>query len=338
MTNCSEGAIANMLARAAKPSKTMSRRNGSAAPEVTRRRLPPLKSLLVFDAAARHANFTRAAVELAVTPSAISHQIQALEDFLGEKLFVRQSGHVWLTNAGRLYHHEIEAAIDAIADATHRVSPQSESNALLILSSPGLAEKWLQPRLPFFIADYPDVRLRVATVGDPTSFSGLRFDVAIFYGTPSITGMNVEPFMMEKVRPLCSPTLASELGLKTLSDLGRTTLIHSANVLTWDAFFRRVGIGKFRSFHEIWLDRSSMAIEAAVAGLGVVLESDILTETELKTGQLVAPFDDEQASVPINAYYLVTPPGFKSRQYCVNFAAWLFSSVASGRRPPARQR
>jgi LysR family glycine cleavage system transcriptional activator len=205
---------------------------------------------------------------------------------------------------------------------------------LLILSSPGLAEKWLQPRLPLFIAEYADVRLRVATVGDPSSVSGLRFDVAIFYGTPSITEMNVEPLMMEKVRPLCSPTLASELGLKTLSDLGRTTLIHSANVLTWDGYFRRLGIGKFRSFHKIWLDRSSMAIQAAVAGLGVVLESDILTETELKAGRLVAPFDDEQASVPVNAYYLVTPRGYKPRQYCANFAAWLFASVANGRRPP----
>lgn len=299
----------------------------------TKRRLPPLRSLLAFEAAARHANFTRAAAELAVTPSAISYQIQALEGFLGTKLFLRQSGQVVLTSTGSLYQSEIEAALTALADATQRIAPQSQTNTLLILSSPSFAAKWLQPRLPRFMADHPDIRLRVATIADSASIPAIRFDIAVCYGAPSIADMNVTPFMTERILPLCSPGLASALALQTLSDLNRATLIHSANSVTWDAFFRHLGAANIHPYNELWLDRSTMAIEAAVAGQGVALESDILTQSECEKGQLVAPFDGQRASITADAYYLVTPRGYRSRHYCAAFADWLLASIPPNRRP-----
>jgi LysR family glycine cleavage system transcriptional activator len=308
----------------------------SAAP-APKRRLPPLKSLLAFDAAARHANFAQAAAELTVTPSAISHQIQTLEDFLGAKLFLRQSGHVTLTSTGSSYHQEVEAALKALADATQRIAPQSQSNTLLILSSPGFAAKWLQPRLPKFMAGHPDVRVRVATIADLTSITLTRFDVAICYGAPLLPEMNVTPLMTEVVRPLCSPTLARALDLKVVSDLSRATLIHSANAVTWDAFFRRAGITGVSACNEFWLDRSAMAIDAAVNGLGVVLESDILTQAEYEEGRLVAPFNDVRASTPGETYYLITPRGYRSRPYRTSFTDWLVSSIPIDHRGPERR-
>jgi LysR family transcriptional regulator, glycine cleavage system transcriptional activator len=311
-----------------------SRPNEPASAEIpTKRRLPPLRSLLAFEAAARHANFTRAAAELAVTPSAISHQIQTLEDFLGTKLFLRQSGQVVLTSTGSLYQSEIETALTALADATQRIAPQSQTNTLLILSSPSFAAKWLQPRLPRFMSEHADIRLRVGTIADPASISAMRFDVAVCYGAPSLADMNVTPLMIERIRPLCSPGLAAALALQTLCDLNRATLIHSANSVTWDAFFRHLGAANIRPYNELWLDRSTMAIEAAVAGQGVVLESDVLTQSECGKGQLVAPFDGERASVFADAYYLVTPRGYRSRHYCAAFVDWLLASIPPDRRP-----
>jgi LysR family glycine cleavage system transcriptional activator len=268
--------------------------SGSARPS-QRPRLPPLKSLLAFEAAARHANFTQAGAELGVTPSAISHQIQSLEDFLGVRVFLRQSRQVALTAEGKLYRHEIEAALKAIADATQRIAPQSQPNTLVILASPSFAAKWLQPRLKAF--------------------------------------MDRAPLIVERVRPLCSPGLASALGLRSLHDLSRATLIHSANAVTWCAYFQHLDIGVAQAHNELWLDRSIMAIEAAVHGLGVVLESDILTEDEFRDGRLVAPFDAQSPSLSATSYFLVTPRGYRSRRPCAAFTDWLQSAIPPQNRP-----
>ena len=119
-------------------------------------------------------------------------------------------------------------------------------------------------------------------------FQNSSFDIAITYGappaSPGASRRHVEPLLVERLRPLCSPGLAAALDLKTPNDLARATLIHSVNALTWVDYFRRVGAGDLRPSHELWLDRSTMAIDAAVDGLGVVLESEILAAGELRDG------------------------------------------------------
>ncbi len=287
-----------------------------------------MKSLQAFEAAAHHANFARAAAQLAVTPSAISHHVQTLEAFLGVRLFLRRAGHVTLTTAGNAYRIEVEAALRALAEATQRIAPQTQQDTLTILSSPGFAAKWLQPRLPGFMAIRPGVRIRIATMADAASLTQTRFDVAICYGAPELPGMNVMPFLAEQVRPLCSPSLVRALGLRAVADLARATLIHSANSVTWDAFFRHIGAVGLRSGNELWIDRSSMAIDAAVAGLGVILESDLLTELERQEGRLVAPFDS-RTSISANSYHLVTPRGYRSRHHCAAFSDWLYAMAKS---------
>jgi LysR family glycine cleavage system transcriptional activator len=185
------------------------------------------------------------------------------------------------------------------------------------------------------MVSHPDIRVRVATIADLASIALTRFDVAICYGAPSIAEMIVTPLMAEKVRPLCSPSLARALDLRTVSDLSRATLIHSANTLTWEAFFRRTGITGISANNEFWLDRSTMAIDAAVNGLGVILESDILTQAEYEEGRLIAPFDDVRASLSADSYYLVTPRGYRSHHHRAAFNEWLLSSISPDRRAPA---
>lgn len=291
-------------------------------------RLPSMKALVAFEAASRHGSFVRAGDELSVTASAISHQIQLLEDFLGVHLFQRHAGKVVLTQAGRTYALEIRVAFEQISNATSVVSPQSQDGHLVVASSPSFAVKWLQPRLIDFLQVHPNVKIRLATLSENEDFQNNKYDLVISYGPPLVAQTDIKPLLTERLRPLCSPELASRLNLKELSDLKRVTLIHSSNALTWSAYFRRMGLELITSKKELWLDRSMMAIEAATSGLGVILESELLAEDELREGRLVAPFEDACACVVVTSYYLVSASGFRNSESREAFVDWLQESIS----------
>ena len=291
--------------------------------------MPPLRALAAFDAAARQGSFAKGAEELGVTPSAVSHHVQQLEDFLGVPLFRRRAGRAFLTGAGRTYAAEIEHAFSVIAGATERVAPQSQREHLVVASGPSFAAKWLQPRLPDFLRSHPEARIRLSTLSDRDDIETERFDLAITYGRPPQTAMRVEPLLIERLRPLCSPILAASVGLRTPQDLARTTLIHSVNALTWADYLRRVGASALRPRNEMWLDRSAMAVEAAVTGLGVVLESEVLAADELRDGRLIAPFKDHAFEVETTSYYLVRPRGVTRGALAGSFEAWLRAAIAA---------
>jgi LysR family transcriptional regulator, glycine cleavage system transcriptional activator len=158
----------------------------------------------------------------------------------------------------------------------------------------------------------------------------MRFDLAIAYGCPPVTnGRQIEPLLVERLRPLCSPRLIEQVGLRQPADLGRATLIHSSNALTWNDYLRKVIGSNIRAHHELWFDRSTMAIDAAVEGLGVVLESEILAAEELEKGTLVAPFDAPQFEVETVSYYLVRSAEAKNRGYAGAFEAWLRMKITA---------
>jgi LysR family transcriptional regulator, glycine cleavage system transcriptional activator len=292
--------------------------------------MPPLKALLAFEAASRHGSFSRAAEELGVTPSAVSHHIQNLEDFLGVQVFSRHAGRAVLTTAGRLYASEIERAFGTIVGATRLVAPQSQRDHLFIASGPSFAAKWLQPRIGDFIAQHPEIGIRLSTMTDLHELETIRFDLALAYGCPPAgNGRQIEPLLAERLRPLCSPRLIDQLKLRAPADLGRATLIHSSNALTWTDYLRKVTGSAIKARHELWFDRSTMAIDAAVEGLGVVLESELLAADELKKGTLVAPFDHPRFEVETITYYLVRSAEAKGRSHVAAFEAWLRSQLAA---------
>lgn len=266
---------------------------------------------------------------MSVTTSAISHHIQKLEDFLGVQLFVRQAGRVLLTKAGRTYAAEIEHAFGIISNATNLVAPQSQRGHLIIASGPSFAAKWLQPRISQFINENPSIGIRLSTLSDFDDLETIRFDLAISYGCPPSTKHHVEPLLIERLRPLCSPDLADRLILRAPSDLVRATLIHSSNALTWAEYFRHIEIPAFKPRHELWFDRSTMAIDAAVSGLGVVLESEILAANELLDGRLVSPFNNPDHEVETTSYYLVRSPEAKSRPQVAAFESWMRGAIAA---------
>lgn len=298
-----------------------------SSPDAARHRLPPLRALLAFGTASKHGSFAQAGEELGVTPSAISHQVQQLEKFLGVRLFQRHAGRAVLTNAGRVYAKEIEAAFSAISRATDIVAPQFQQGHLVVASSPSFAAKWLQPRFSSFLKAYPDTRIRLSTLSERDDLETTQFDVAIVYGVRPDTKKHVEPLLTERLRPLCSPALVSAARLRVPADLTRVTLIHSANALTWTDYLRQVGQGGLRPDKEIWLDRSAMALDAAVGGLGVVLESDLLASEELRAGTLVAPFGDTEFWVETTTYYLVRSKSRRNSTQITVFESWLHSKI-----------
>lgn len=289
-------------------------------------RLPPLKALLAFSAAARHSSFRQGAEELGVTPSAVSHQLQQLEEFLGVPLFQRQAGRAVLTNAGATYAAEIERALTWIADATRLIAPQSQRGHLVIASGPSFAAKWLQPRLPDFLNANPDVKVRISTLADRDDVESARFDIAIAYGSPPSGMGHVEPLFTERLRPLCAPTLAASLHLTAPGDLERATLIHSVNALSWTDYLRRIGSADVRAANELWLDRSSIAIDAAVRGIGVVLESELLAAGELNDRSLVAPFGAAH-TVEVTTYFLVRSKASRPESRAAAFETWLRHNI-----------
>jgi LysR family glycine cleavage system transcriptional activator len=311
------GADVNAKAKNSAPGQVRSSQAAARYP------LPPLKALLAFSTAARHGSFSQAAEELAVTPSAISHQIQQLEAFLSVRLFQRHAGRAVLTSAGRTYAKEVETAFETIVNATDLVAPQFQRGHLVIASSPSFAGKWLQPRFSDFIQAHPDIKLRLSTLSDRDDLESGQFDIAIVYGTRPETRKPVEPLLVERLRPLCSPALAAEARLSLPADLARVTLIHSANALTWTDYFRQIGEGGLRPEKEIWLDRSAMALDAAVASLGVVLESDLLASEELRAGKLVAPFGDAAFTVTTPTYHLVRSTSRRNGTKMSVFETWL---------------
>ncbi|CAN5411983.1 glycine cleavage system transcriptional regulator GcvA [soil metagenome] len=294
----------------------------SSTPAAPRPKMPPLKALLAFAAAARLGSFTRAADELAVTLSAVSHQIQQLEEFLGVQLFQRHAGRVSLTTDGRTYAGEVERAFATIANATQLVAPQLQSGHLVVASHFSFATKWLQPRVPSFLQQHPNVKFRLSTLSGSEDLQSRRFDIAITYGRP--TGMNgVEPLLLETLKPMCSPEVAARADLHRLADLSRATLIHSSNLLGWQDYFAALGVTPVHPANELWIDRSMMAIEAAVNGLGVVLESEILAGPELRDGRLVCPFEAASTSVEQTSYFLIRAQTNRISPQSADFERWL---------------
>ena len=169
------------------------------------KRLPPLNALRVFDAAARHLSFTRAADELFVTQAAVSHQIKSLEDFLGLKLFRRRNRSLLLTEEGQSYFQDIKEIFSQLTEATRKLQARSAKGALTVSLLPSFAIQWLVPRLTSFNSAYPGIDVRIQAVDRQEDKLADDVDVAIFYGRGNWPGLRVEKLYAEYLLPVCSP-------------------------------------------------------------------------------------------------------------------------------------
>jgi LysR family glycine cleavage system transcriptional activator len=288
--------------------------------------LPSLLPLVAFEAAARHASFKLAAEELCITPSAVSHRIRALEGQLGMALFHRFNRQLALTDAGVTYFKSVRDAFGSIARSTKTLTTPGAVETLVIHSPPSLASKWLIPRLSQFIALHPDIRVRLNATEQKVNFHRRPVDVAICHVTPEDPDLHVEVLLSEQFLPLCAP----KYRLDFPRELAGMPLIETErNPVTWAMWLESHRVTNVDLRTALRIDPSAMALQAAVEGLGVVLESDLLARQEIASRQLVCPFPTDSIQ-PISRNYHVVYAASRAREPSIAaFAVWLRSLVAA---------
>ena len=291
------------------------------------RRLPPLNALRAFEAAARHLSFTRAAGELHVTQAAISHQIKALEEWLGMALFKRQNRALLLTDAGQAYLPPLREAFDRIQDAPARLQARDRSGALTVSTFTSFAAKWLVPKLGRFAAAHPDIEVRLAINDALVDLVSDTADVGIRYGSGDWRGLRAERLMTEVVFVVCSPRLLEgPAPLRRPEDLRHHTMLHDDLPEDWDTWLEAAGVGGIKARRDLAFNHSEMVLQAAIDGLGVALGRSVLVADDLAAGRLVKPFDLELPTQA--AYYLVCLEGTQDRPKVKAFRDWVMAEVA----------
>ena len=290
--------------------------------------LPPLSALRAFEAAARHMSFSRAADELHVTPAAISHQIHALEQDLGVRLFHRMNRSIELTASARVLLPGLTEAFAGIQSSVRRLRTHNDTGTLTVTASPSFAAKWLVLRLHRFQEQCLEVDVRISATDNVVDLTKGDFDIAIRYGTGNYPGLDVELLFTNEVFPACSPQLLTTgLPLRTPDDLPLHNLIHDQAierdplVPTWPMWLKAAGVKNVLATTGLSFNNMHLALDAAIAGHGVVLAQSTIAAADLAAGRLVRLFS---LALPDQfAYYIVTAPGALERAKVRSFRDWL---------------
>ncbi|MDH0893016.1 MULTISPECIES: LysR substrate-binding domain-containing protein [unclassified Pseudomonas] len=273
---------------------------------MTRRWLPSLSALRAFEAAARHESAKRAAEELSVTATAVSHQIRALEESLGVALFLRKPRQLELTAQGRELQQVLESAFDSIGATVERLSAVPCRQAITLSTTPAVAVRWLLSWVCLLRDSHPQIDLRIHASHEPVALDGVTADIAIRYGDGRWPGLVAEKLFGNTFIPACSPLL----GLRDAAELPNHPLIHFRNQaaisspLDWALWQKQARVPGLDVSAGLVFSDETHAVSAAIGAQGVALMSRQLIEDELREGRLVQPFGPEVEGKP---FFLVYP-------------------------------
>lgn len=299
--------------------------------------LPPLKAVRMFEAAARHLNFARAAHELFVTANAVGQQVRQLESHLGLKLFVRRAGTLALTSAGESYARAVRPALHQISRATAELT--GTQRTLTIWAPPTLASRWLLPRLGIFQSMRGDIDIRICADIAEADLARPDIDLVIEHtDRPSSPGALT--LFEEEVYPVCNPALLASLphplSPHTLCSM---TLLHTSLHDFWEAWLQAEGVATDGMRRGPFFNQATLALEAAAGGQGVALACDPLVTRDLQEGRLVQPFGRRLRTGW--SYRLAAPQGRLSAQELEAMRALLLATPETperdGPRPLASQ-
>jgi LysR family glycine cleavage system transcriptional activator len=293
------------------------------------RHLPPLNALRAFEAAARLGSFVRAADELLVTPTAISHQIKGLEDTLGVELFVRLPRGLRLSDAGARFLPDLIKGFDALARAGERLFDVGLFGVLHVNTLASFAHCWLVPRIINFQRRYPDLDVRVSTSVRHIDFVDDDVDVTVRYGKGIYSGLRSIKIMEEDVCPVAAPSLVNgDPPLRDWPDLEKHRLLHdyltddSEPWVSWGVWLRRAGMeGRIDASRGLAFDNSASLVEAAVRGHGVALGRSALVAEHIREGRLIPLFGTRHPAD--YAYFAVAPESTADQPKVQAFIDWL---------------
>jgi len=318
--------------------------------------LPSLDLLKGFEAAARHLNFTRAADELFLTQSAVSRQIQTLEDRLGVRLFVRKRRGLALTHEGDSLFRAVSSALGQVQEAVESLSQRPAGDRVTVTCTMGFSSLWLIPRLGDFHRLHPEVDVRISANDRILNLERERIDVSVRYCSARAAPKGAVWLFDEEVLPVCSPALLEHTGkpLRKAQDLAHYVLLHlddretHATWLTWNAWFDSFGIRSVKPAGSLGFNYFDQIVRAALAGHGVALGRLPLIAELLQDGSLIAPLDGRARTDM--AYWLVRAGHAQGRAHIDRFCEWLLAAARAGplsgsaeagprnRRPAARRR
>ena len=291
----------------------------------SRQFLPSISSLRALEAFERLGNVTNAADELALTQSAVSRQLQALESQMNVTLFVREKKRLWLTPAGKVYAAEVRDALLKISKASLRLKANPSGGRLNLAILPTFGMRWLAPRLPDFVAKHPEITINLSTRVAAFNFESEHFDAAIHFGTGNWPNTEHLTIMTETVVPVCAPQLLQKYRTKSIQDILAAPLLHLEDrPNAWEqwAALRSVDSGKLTG---MLLDQFTTMTQAAIHGLGFALLPEFLIQQELQEGRLVVAIEGKTRS--IGKYYLVWPKSKSEYMPVVAFREWLAGQI-----------
>lgn len=283
--------------------------------------LPPLSALRCFEVASQTKNFSVAADILCITPSAVSHQIKTLEAFLGRQLFVRNNRRMQLTSEGEIYARKLSKVFAEIEAATNSLLSSTQVPRLVVQAAPTLAHAWLVPKLADFVHRYSQVQIQLIT--DPNVDQAI-VDCEIRYGHGKWPNVESHMLWIDRIRPMVSPNGPQ---ISSLADLSTLPLIHTrSRQRGWKGLFDRYGLAHSPGQVTLSFDRTVLALEAAVAGLGIALESPLLAGRLIADGLLQMPLGS--VGIDDEAYYFVHPQGGSTEEVEL-FKGWVMEHAAA---------
>ena len=299
-----------------------------------RARLPPLNALRLFEAAARLLSFKNAAEELFVTPSAVSHGIQSLEQWLGSPLFLRTTRGLVLSEVGKAYVPTVRHALDLLSRGPAEINSQLGLGQLSISTVPTFAARWLLPRLHKFRELHPETLVVLNTAVEPAELLDSGADLSIRMGRGNWHGVLADKLLSEELVPVCSPAIRERL--RACSNMEESPLIHVTTVSEdWEAWATKTGHPKPDLAKGMNFDTVQLAFEAAYHGLGVAIGRKPLINAELAAGRLVEVWE----AVPSNvSYWLICAEDRADDPRITAFRSWVLQeAMTSGCRIDPKQ-
>lgn len=310
------------------------------SPPVSTRALPSLDLIRGFEAAARLLSFTKAAQELFLTQSAVSRQVQALEEHLGVPLFERRHREIRLTDAGQQLYRSSTEALRLLTDTATRIRDKGVGRSVTVTCSIGFASLWLVPRLMDFRERHPDIDIRIDANNRLLELDRERIEVAVRYCPARLAPADALKLFGEEVYPVCSPTLLgrADKPLAEPADLRHHVLLHYQGAEkfwptgSWRVWLETMGLHGLHSAGSLEFNQYDQLIHAALEGQGVALGVSPLVRRHIRQGRLVGLFEQRFASP--RGYYLITARFAATRPEVRDFTAWV---VEAARREAAER-
>jgi LysR family transcriptional regulator, glycine cleavage system transcriptional activator len=289
-------------------------------------RLPPVHALSAFEAAARHGSFAVAAEELCITPSALSHRIRLLEEFVGERLFLRDGRAVSLSEFGRRYLDVVRGALRTLSEFPLPHRSASAQPRIKLTVTPTFARCLLVPRLAEFTSLYPDVVLDLFLSVPLYDLSLSESDVEVRFGAGKYPDTITEKLFEEPTFAVASPQYLARIGkLQTPADLQGATLLRSA-LEPWQPWFDVAGLDWPEPSTGLRFDDLGLLLEAVRHGHGVGLTRKHFAQSLIASGEVVHLFEDVQLKTPPHAYYVVYETKARERPEVAAFIDWMLAT------------